>query len=347
MSTSAVNDNSSIYYKKQYWNDIPQVYRYMCKNFTNDEKVWWVEDFKNRYAIKPFKNALFINCGNGRMEREFIDKKIVKKATAFDYSQNLLDKAEKLKGKRNITYFKADANKIVLKKNNYDLIVNVAGLHHVQYINRFILELARSLTKKGIMVNFDYVGPHRNQYSPKHWKLIKRINDSLHPMLRHPKLLYPSIPVMLREDPTEAIHSELIMGTIASYFDFVEKYGTGGGLAYLLFTQNTNIFKNLKSKFVKKEIDRLLNLDRKLTLNATLPNLFSYFIVTPNLNNIYNKNYCGIQLKKEKEREQISSYLNIYRIQDFFGLIFFGFKQLLKIYCLNYLVNAYYRNYKK
>ena len=32
--------------KGLYWNDVPEVYKYMCKNFTGDENIWWVEDFK-------------------------------------------------------------------------------------------------------------------------------------------------------------------------------------------------------------------------------------------------------------------------------------------------------------
>lgn len=331
MSTTAVNDNSSVYYKKQYWNDIPQVHRYMCKNFTNEEKVWWVEDFKKRYAKKPFKNALFINCGNGRIEREFIDKKIVIKATAFDYSSDLLAQANTLKGKRNIHYFQADANKITLKKNTYDLIVNVAGLHHVQYINRFTFQLAGSLTKKGIMVNFDYIGPHRNQYSSKQWKLVNKVNDSLHPKLKHPRLLYPSVPVMLHEDPTEAIHSELIIEAIARYFNIVEKHDTGGGLAYLLFTHNSSIFRNLKSGIVKSEIFRLLNLDRNLTLNGTLPPLFSYFIAQPSIaNTTKNKLYLTYQ-KSENRREVFSSlFFNVYRISDLVNLALYKTKRIIK-----------------
>ena len=69
---------------------------------------------KERYAKKPFEHGLFINCGNGRMEREFIDKSIVKSVDAFDYSEVLIQEAKSKRLKRDIAYFKADANRIEL-----------------------------------------------------------------------------------------------------------------------------------------------------------------------------------------------------------------------------------------
>ena len=92
---SVVNENSEVYYSEMYWNDIPQVLRYMNKNFTKSEQTTWQSDFKKRFAKKPFEHALVLNCGNGWVEREFIDKKIITKATAFDYSTDLLAQATK------------------------------------------------------------------------------------------------------------------------------------------------------------------------------------------------------------------------------------------------------------
>ena len=133
MST-VVNKNSKIYYSGKYWNDFPKVLEYMSQNFTGDKNKYWMDEFKERFAKKPLKNGLFLNCGNGWVEREFIDRKIVLKATAFDYSEELLKGAEEGRKNRQIKYLKADVNKVVFKENQFDLIVNVAALHHVQYI---------------------------------------------------------------------------------------------------------------------------------------------------------------------------------------------------------------------
>src|SRR5688572_21391767 len=100
MKKTVVNKDSTIYYKEKYWNDYPQVLEYINTQATGDPKKWIITDFKERFAKKKmFKHALFLNCGNGWVERDFIQNKIVKKATAFDYSEDLLKQAKELKGK--------------------------------------------------------------------------------------------------------------------------------------------------------------------------------------------------------------------------------------------------------
>jgi len=324
---TTVNDNTGVYYQNLYWNDVKEVYEYMCHNFTGDKTIWWVEDFKKRFGEKPFKRGLFINCGNGRMEREFIDKGIVISIDAFDYSEILLQEAKNKREKRNIAYFQADANQIKLPKTMYDLIVNVAGLHHVQFINRFIYALGKSMTKDGIFVNFDYIGPHRNQYPKKQWRLVKKINDNLSPSLRHDKLLYPSVPVMLEEDPTEAIHSELIIETVKRYFTVTEKHDTGGGIAYPLLTHNVKI----RNKGIRKEVLKIIDYDRTYTRNHTVPVLFSYFIAKPNAILLTDKKqYDRFQVLENRREKWSQIFGGVYRIQDFFHLLLHTVKKTLK-----------------
>ena len=63
----------------------------------------------------------------------------------------------------------------------------------------------------------DYVGPHRNQYTSAAWERAWSINDELPAQVRQ-IMTYPDLPTMLRDDPTEAIHSELIVETLHRYF---------------------------------------------------------------------------------------------------------------------------------
>lgn len=328
---TVVNNNFSVYYKNTYWNDIPLVREYMCANFTGDKNVWWIDEFKRKYAHKPFKKALFINCGNGRIEREFIDKKIVKSAVAFDYSTDLIKQAKKLKRKRDIKYICADANTITFKKGSFDLIVNVAGLHHIQYINSFIHCLANSLSNNGIFVNFDYIGPHRNQYTSAQWRLVQRINNQLPSSKQHPMLLYPSVPVMLEEDPTEAIHSELILQTLNRYLTLWEQHNTGGGIAYLLLTHNPNLHKKNAVSHVKK----ILELDELYTRRGVVPQLFSYFIFRHNKQKIADKKIFERFQNIENRREYIARvWGGVYRYNDYISLIIFKLKKIVKQYVI-------------
>lgn len=319
---TVVNKNSKIYYSGKYWNDFQRVIEYISENFTGDKNKLWVEDFKERFAQKPFKHGLFLNCGNGWVEREFIDKHIVNKATAFDYSEELLKVASKKKDKRNIFYLKADVNKIDFKENEFDLIVNVAALHHVQYINKLSYRMAKTLKKDGILVNFDYIGPQRNQYPLKQWYYVHKINNSLPNSIKKDPLNYPHLPTMLHHDPTEAIHSDLILESLSHYFDIVERHDTGGGIAYMILTHNPKLDK-IPKKILNKYINKILAADKKYTTNKKVPPMFSYFIARPNKKNLLDKKkvayFQEIEDARERKAEQLTG---VYTTHDILKLAY-------------------------
>lgn len=138
----------------------------MQENFTGDKNKGWMQDFKERFCGKPFEHGLALNCGNGWVERDFIDVGLVKRITAFDYSMDLFRSAKRDKGDRPISYFRTDINRIDFGENQFDLVINVAALHHVQYINRLARILAGAIKDHGIMVNFDYIGQARGLEGP-------------------------------------------------------------------------------------------------------------------------------------------------------------------------------------
>ncbi|MBP7859923.1 class I SAM-dependent methyltransferase [Patescibacteria group bacterium] len=327
---SVVNENSEVYYSEMYWNDIPQVLRYMNKNFTKSEQTTWQSDFKKRFAKKPFEHALVLNCGNGWVEREFIDKKIITKATAFDYSTDLLAQAKKQKKGRNITYTQIDANKTNFNENEYDLIINVAALHHVQFINRMSLQIAKALKPNGILVSFDYIGPGRNQYPKKQWTLANKINNSLPESIKHDSLYYPHLPTMMVTDPTEGIHANLIIPNLKKYFKILEQNDTNGSIAYLLLTHNKKVSK-LKNPEKFKLIKKIIDEDKKLTKSENLPIMFSYFIAKPNkkiISNNFRNQYFQLT---ENIREYLSGiFLGAYGPKQFFVIASNRYYHLLK-----------------
>jgi hypothetical protein len=93
----------------------------------------------------------------------------------------------------------------------------------------------------GTFVNVDNVGPHRNQYSRRHWRRITRVNRRWPAEVRTPPLRRAHLPTMLATDPTEAIHSELILATVARNVDIFERHDTGGGIADELLTSTPSL----------------------------------------------------------------------------------------------------------
>ena len=311
---TAVPNSSEIYYHGQYWNDFRLVLEYMCENFTGDKNKWWVQDFRERFCQKPFEHGLVLNCGNGWVERQFVDLGMVKRITAFDYSMDLLRLAEREKGERPIYYFQTDVNKIDFRDNQFDLIINVASLHHVQYINRLCRIMCSALAENGILVNFDYIGPHRNQYPFKQWFYINRVNRSLPDSVKKSPFVKPHLPTMMFSDPTEAIHSELIMECVSRYFEIFERHDTGGGIAYELLTHNPKL-ENIPADELDISINRILAFDKEYTQQNRVPPLFSYFLAKPKkfvlLDETKLNHYQNIEnLREEKARKRHGVYSN-------------------------------------
>jgi len=277
---TTVNENSAVYYSGRYWNELPQVVAYMSEAFTGDPTKWWVDAFKERFCPEPLRRGLVLNCGNGWVERELVDKQILGTVTAFDYSWDLLGEAARDRGARAIHYVRADANTVAFAPDCLDAVFNVAALHHVQYLDRLCRMLCEALKPSGVLVSFDYIGPHRNQYSRRHWRRVVRVNRRLPPAVRKRPLRRPHLPTMLRTDPTEAIHSELILPVVTRYFDVFERHDTGGGIAYELLTHNPGVHA-LGPEAADLYIREVLAWDRHHTARREVPPLFSYFLARP------------------------------------------------------------------
>jgi SAM-dependent methyltransferase len=228
----------------------------------------------------PVKKALVLNCGNGWVERDLIDGGICEEAVAFDISEELLSQAEELRGDRQIEYIRCDCNKIEFPNNSFDLVANVAAMHHVQYINRMHKVLCAALREDGYFVNFDYVGPHRNQYSEQHFSLLKKINESLPDGFASEPFARPNVVGMLKEDPTEAIHSGLIAETFERYFIPLERKYLGGGIAYPIMHNNRELYWK-GNKVAEHIVEFLLQVDELASKMGVVPSLFAFFVGKP------------------------------------------------------------------
>ncbi len=274
-STSNLQDH----YRDRYWNDLPGVLAYLCHRATGDAGLWWMDYIKRQYAATPRKRGLIIGCGNGWVERDLFDRGIVEHLEAFDVADHYLAQAEKARGSRPIDYFRCDFESFA-PKHQYDLIVNVAALHHAKHLYAFLHRLAPALSCNGIFVNWDYTGPSRNQYPSRQVRFMREVNASLPPRFRTCHQLRPSLHTLLTGDPTEAVHSSEILKAVKMYFEFVECNELGGGIAYQILWNNLREFE-ANDPEAKNVLQQLLSADEEHTRNGNVPSLFSFFICKP------------------------------------------------------------------
>jgi SAM-dependent methyltransferase len=299
-----VNENSDIYYQGRYWNDFDVVSRRINERISGEPSRPWFEHFA-KMSGRTFERALILNCGNGWVERELLASGLILEAVGIDYSDDLLTQAKTAadEGGLALTYEKVNVNTGAFPDGEFDLVVNHAAAHHIAAIDRVFRGLCRVLPDDGWLVSFDYVGPHRNQYTPEAWEELWAVNRRLPASLRQ-DLQYPHLPTMLATDPTEAIHSELIVETFRRYFTVSEFTPLGGAIAYPLLTHNARMFEATDPAERAVWLTRILEADDRFLEQHPDSSLFAYFSGMPKKSVLRETEQLSGWQAEENERER-------------------------------------------
>ena len=301
--SSPKNDSSSgVYYTGKYWNDLVQVRSHLNRLATGNCESDWVTKVLELH--EPGR-ALILNCGNGWVERELYDRGLILSAVAIDISESLLVRAEADKGNRSIQYLKADINSFEFPKNEFDFVINHAAIHHTAKIDRTMRGVANALKHDGLFVNWDYVGPHRNQYPYEQWEAVFHLNNEL-PESLQTNLVYPHLPTMLLMDPSEAVHSELFMSTYDRYFDSVHSAALGGCIAYPLLTHNLKFYEASDEERLQW-LDLILERDIKYTQGLISKSLFAFLIGRSKVLRAIDPELLDLWTREEENRESEST----------------------------------------
>ena len=271
------------HYSDKYWNDLEIVVKYKNKLATGNENVSWIGDILTRFKeYVPFDDVLIVGCGNGWLERQLYDLGIGKHFDAFDMSEKYINEAKELKQSRAIDYFLDDINSMSkIEDEKYDAVFNFAVLHHAEEVDNALKKLAKCLKTNGLMFNEEYVGPARNQYSDQHLKHMLEVMSDLPEKFRTKvKFLRPPLE-NFRVEPSEAIHSDLILPLIPKYFDIVYQRNLNGGIAYQLLHNNIQEFEDDSNTESVKWLEYLLKQDVVYTDNGRVPILFWYGVCKP------------------------------------------------------------------
>lgn len=308
MSDTTVNPDSSVYYTSGYWNDLARVREYLNRRATDDPGTNWWEHLA-AWRGRPFAKALVLNCGNGWVERDLVRHGVVKEAVGIDFIDDLLASARDEAAKEDLPlkYHQMDTNTARFPEGEYELVVNFAAAHHIARLDRVFRRLAEMLPDDGVLVSWDYIGSHRNQYDTRMWEAAWQTNRRLPEQLRQ-ELNYPHLPTMLATDPTEAIHSELILTTMRRYFDIVHMRALGGAIGYPLLTFN-NAIHSRDPEQVASAVASVLDSDAAFTDRDPERNtLFAYLIAQPDKTVLSDGARLAEWAREEDERESAAEH---------------------------------------
>lgn len=271
--------DENVYYSGKYWNDYGLVNNEIKKRITGSSGKEWFNYFFDLQGKRKFKKALILNCGNGWVEREIYKLGRVGSVVGVDFSHKLLEDARDKADGLPFRYYEMDINTAIFPEKDFDLIINHAAGHHIARIDKVFREIRKIMTINGLFVNYDYVGPHRNQYPIEQWTTAYDVNRAL-PVDCRQDMKYPHLPTMLAHDPSEAVHSELILQTSRRYFDIIEHRHAGGAIAYLLLTHNPN-FKTLNSNKNAKWLKLIMKKDADFMSTHQGSSMFDFWIARP------------------------------------------------------------------
>lgn len=309
MSSSLLEYDAKTYYNPQniFWNSYEYVRREINFRNTGNHDLVWFLDFKNRYL--PRRKALMLNCGNGWVERILMEHGVIKEAVGVDYAETLLEDARNAAGEQSLRYYQLDTNTALFPEAGYDLVVNFAAAHHIAYLDRVFRRLAELLPDDGYFVSYDYVGAHRNQYPTRQWFTAVKLNRKLPSHMRSP-MHYPHLKTALYCDPSEAVHSELVVPVMRRYFHIVEHKHMGGGLAYLVLTHNANFMKASPSE-QEYWLKVIMDADAEYLEKHPESSQFDYIVAQPNKEVLERHTQLEMWSQEEEAREAKAARNNL------------------------------------
>ena len=304
MAPGCVPSSSALYYRDRYWNELDGVNRYLQERATGHPITDWIGHLAAWHG-RPFRKALVLNCGNGWVERAMVTRGVVAEGVGIDIADDLLMEARRAAGDLPLRYYRVDVNAATFPEagpdGGYDLVVNHAAGHHIAHIDRVFRALSQLLPPDGVFVSWDYVGPHRNQYPGGMWETAHDANARL-PIELRSGMHYPRIDEMVAGDPTEAIHSELVLPVMRRYFRIEHERALGGGVAYLVLTHNAAFLDRPQSE-TGPWLDALLEQDAAYTDADPSRSLFAYVIARPDPDALTDGERLAEWSAQEEQRE--------------------------------------------
>jgi len=295
--------DAGLYYRDRYWNELPAVVEHLNRRATGAPHPGWMHHLLAHHDGRPFRCALVLNAGNGWVERELVDLGVVESAVGIEHAPALVARARAEAGGRPLRYLEADVNDVELP-GGVDLVVNHAAGHHITYIDRVFRRVARVLPPDGVFVHWDYVGPHRNQYPAGMWEAAWQLNRELPEAYRSP-MVYDHVPSMVVGDPTEAVHSELVLPVLRRYFHIDHFAALGGAMGYLLLTHNPALL-DAPPEVRDPLVARILAADEAWVERDPSSTLFAYVLARPRHEVLADTAQLAAWTDEEEAREALA-----------------------------------------
>ena len=225
------------------WWIVPAVRHRWNKLITGNPHTTF-EEYLSFQIFPEKRNMKMLSMGSGVCSHELLLAELNPHwdITCIDFSNNLIEAAEKKARKqnlKNITFLCEDIYQYPFLNNHYDIIFFNASLHHISSVSSFIYShVYTKLKERGSLVINEYIGPNRIQYSSGQ---IQAINEGLALIDDDYKQVYKTkikkkryygsgLWRMIVSDPSECVDSAAILSSIYHYFNVEIERPYGGNI---------------------------------------------------------------------------------------------------------------------
>ena len=160
-----------------------------------------------------------------------------------------------------------------------------------------------------MFVSYDYIGPHRNQYPYDMWSAVAKLNDSLPAAVPEGAGATHTCRRCSASDPTEGIHSELIVEVMARYFDSHTFQAIGGALAYDILNFNDTVHQASPEERAQV-LETILAADEAFADSPSGRPMFAFFYGTPRKPVLDDEAQLAEWAAEEDEREARAAAAN-------------------------------------
>jgi len=204
----------------------------------------------------PLERCLTLGCGDGELERGLSKYNFCVRHDAFDIADKAIERAVAAAMKMNLShihYEVLDINEMQLSPDTYDVVFGVGSLHHFAKLENIFYEVNKALKPDGLFFVNEYIGPSRFQWTERQLDVINAVLRMLpkkykvlvnNPSVTKKAEIRPTIEMVKKVDPSEAIRSEEILPLLKKHFEIIEEKHCGGAILHTLLT---NIAGNFKS----------------------------------------------------------------------------------------------------
>lgn len=273
----------------RYWQSYILTARKINEDISGDPDVNWLTFTKQRFFRKPVELALSLGCGYGIVERAGIEQKIARRFEGYDIAPEAVaiaaEEAERAGFGDKIDYAAADLNTIELEPKRYGVVFAAQTLHHIEGLEHLLDQVRRSLTKDGLFVVNEYVGPKRfqfpDEYLPFMNGLLAALPESHRRSLKDGRLRErvdrPKEKKVYGVDPSESVRSDEIMRLIEERFEIFFRVDFGGTLLQFVLSDIAGNFNPADPRDVAM-IDLVCLYEKTLIEQGVLPSDFVYLV---------------------------------------------------------------------